>query len=1087
MINMKNIFKSLLMVLSGAMLFASCQEEAAPLASAISVDKQELTFAGASAEAQKVKVKAEGEWFVLSSEEWVTVKPAYGNGDTDVTITVADNVDSYNELAGPRSTVVNFCYGTTGVTPVTVKQLGENGLDASRTYKKVTSAEQVVAGGYLVVFEYEKDGEAKKVALDPLSAATEDTYKYAYASDVVIENDVITMPNGNNSWIFETAEGGFYIQTAGKYLFQDGNGFKATTDKTKAHVWTVVIGEDGFATITNITFGNRWIQFSIGYGSAGAYDSAQSNAAMPVLYVDSAPPTDEVLDVKGVTVSPRATEATIKVTSNKTWKVRNHDEWIKSFTPAGEGNGEIKVTFDEYTSTTADRTASFMIVGETTNLVIELTQLMVPAKSTIDELGLGKYCGTEGIVVAAGNDGGYVLADETSVVFVYQKNHGRVVGDKLYVEGNVLRSSGYNTNPIQITPMYTEELSKNNAWTYNPKTLDGAALDALVGNDASCEEVLVKGKLSVSGKYVNLAVNGAEKQGSIKYMLAADYSDLHGAHVVVKGYTVGTYNYLNILPYSVEIDPDVVVEPVDVTIAEFKALKNTTKYDFFRVTGTIKSISENDITIQAGSDELLISDIKDAPATLVVGDILTVVGNWGAEAMVNGKYESHRNAPELTIATTATVPATATSYTLEILSNVAWTAEASAGVTLDKTSGTGNASVVLTFAENKAYEPVTYTVTVTSELGDKVFTLTQEAAVPAFVPGSYWIVSGESVAKPLSSNYGAMECEAVWTSPSSYASSEANVFTFEAVDGGFTIKDSKGKYLYSNKSSSGWYTTFNVAATLPETGGVWTVEKGTDGLYVIKNTASMQFIQYNTSKSAFEHYENVKSGSLKPILVQAETMMPALTFATSLSFAAEGESKTITLPEGVTVVPTIDNTAFTTTVSANVVTVTAAAATETQTGALSLAISYSGFTVVKNVTLTQKVAVAGEVTATITFDDISKRTSKTSTQAVWEEEGITVVNDKSSSTTAIADYVKPARFYQNSKLTIEVDGMISSIVFDCNNASYATAMKNSIDSAATVASDKVTVILDSPAASYVVAKLSAQVRMDAITVTYVKN
>ena len=92
MINMKNIFKSLLMVLSGAMLFASCQEEAAPLASAISVDKQELTFAGASAEAQKVKVKAEGEWFVLSSEEWITVKPAYGNGETEVTVTVADNV-----------------------------------------------------------------------------------------------------------------------------------------------------------------------------------------------------------------------------------------------------------------------------------------------------------------------------------------------------------------------------------------------------------------------------------------------------------------------------------------------------------------------------------------------------------------------------------------------------------------------------------------------------------------------------------------------------------------------------------------------------------------------------------------------------------------------------------------------------------------------------------------------------------------------------------------------------------------------------------------------------------------------------------
>ena len=464
MINMKNIFKSLLMVLSGAMLFASCQEEAAPLASAISVDKQELTFAGASAEAQKVKVKAEGEWFVLSSEEWITVKPAYGNGDTDVTITVADNVDSYNELEGPRSTVVNFCYGTTGVTPVTVKQLGENGLDASRTYKKVTSVEQVVAGGYLVVFEYEKDGEAKKVALDPLSAATEDTYKYAYASDVVIENDVITMPNGNNSWIFETAEGGFYIQTAGKYLFQDGSGFKATTDKAKAHVWSVAIGEDGFATITNISFQNRWIQFSITHNSAGAYDSAQSNAAMPVLYVDSAPPTDEVLDVKNTTVPAFATEVKIKVTANKAWTVRNHDSWIKSFTKSGENNGEIVVTFDAYTSTTEERTAKFQVIGQGTNTWVTLTQSKVAPNMTVaeflaEDVLKGDYAILTGSIenIQKKDYGNFYLQDETGIVYIYglyDVNGGKVFTPLGLKEGDIVTVYGkkdvYKENPPQL-------------------------------------------------------------------------------------------------------------------------------------------------------------------------------------------------------------------------------------------------------------------------------------------------------------------------------------------------------------------------------------------------------------------------------------------------------------------------------------------------------------------------------------------------------------------------------------------------------------------------------------------------------------
>ena len=128
-----------------------------------------------------------------------------------------------------------------------------------------------------------------------------------------------------------------------------------------------------------------------------------------------------------------------------------------------------------------------------------------------------------------------------------------------------------------------------------------------------------------------------------------------------------------------------------------------------------------------------------------------------------------------------------------------------------------------------------------------------------------------------------------------------------------------------------------------------------------------------------------------------------------------------------------------------------------------------------------------EATSTLTFDDKAKRTTFNDNQQVWTENGVTVTNDKASSTNAVADYAKPARFYQGSKITVAVEGEISEIVFDCNSSSYATALKNSIGTTATVtvSSDKVTVTLDG-ASSFEIAKLTAQVRMDAVTVTYVK-
>lgn len=135
------------------------------------------------------------------------------------------------------------------------------------------------------------------------------------------------------------------------------------------------------------------------------------------------------------------------------------------------------------------------------------------------------------------------------------------------------------------------------------------------------------------------------------------------------------------------------------------------------------------------------------------------------------------------------------------------------------------------------------------------------------------------------------------------------------------------------------------------------------------------------------------------------------------------------------------------------------------------------------------VSSAAEESATITFNNKSKRTEYSTTKQVWEENGITVTNDKGSSTSNVGDYYNPARFYKSSKLTIKAPGAISKIVVNANNTSYATAMKNSVkttEGTVTVSSKAVTIVPANTASdTFTVASLSGgQVRIDSIAVYY---
>lgn len=84
-------------------------------------------------------------------------------------------------------------------------------------------------------------------------------------------------------------------------------------------------------------------------------------------------------------------------------------------------------------------------------------------------------------------------------------------------------------------------------------------------------------------------------------------------------------------------------------------------------------------------------------------------------------------------------------------------------------------------------------------------------------------------------------------------------FTFTAVDGGYTIQDSYGRYLYQ----SGAYKSFNVSET--NNGYVWTVEPQTDGTFKISMNG--HFMQFGEGTfTSFGAYDSAQDKAVLPML-----------------------------------------------------------------------------------------------------------------------------------------------------------------------------------------------------------------------------
>ena len=95
---------------------------------------------------------------------------------------------------------------------------------------------------------------------------------------------------------------------------------------------------------------------------------------------------------------------------------------------------------------------------------------------------------------------------------------------------------------------------------------------------------------------------------------------------------------------------------------------------------------------------------------------------------------------------------------------------------------------------------------------------------------------------------------------------------------------------------------------------------------------------------------------------------------------------------------------------------------------------------------------------------------------MWQQNGITVTNEKTDGSSEIVDYSNPARFYKYSKLTIACSGM-KTLVVNCryeDNAQALLTVANAMSGVtASINGTVVTIQLSAAADSFVIDSLSA--------------
>lgn len=199
----------------------------------------------------------------------------------------------------------------------------------------------------------------------------------------------------------------------------------------------------------------------------------------------------------------------------------------------------------------------------------------------------------------------------------------------------------------------------------------------------------------------------------------------------------------------------------------------------------------------------------------------------------------------------------------------------------------GETTITATLAETDEFTAATAEFTLyVSTLSDYMETTAVKSgktyALAANVEGTNYMASTLSATY----NYGYLPVNEAGTAALVGATDLLNGFTLTETNGGYTIQDAYGRYLYMD----GDYTSFNVSADRQE-GDVWTVEPQADGTMKITNVLKGKYIQYSVTHNSYGAYAD-EQGVMPSLYVKNSIEVNEDGYATAYSDNA------VILPEG---------------------------------------------------------------------------------------------------------------------------------------------------------------------------------------------
>ena len=455
----------------------------------------------------------------------------------------------------------------------------------------------------------------------------------------------------------------------------------------------------------------------------------------------------------------------------------------------------------------------------------EEVEVKYDAISDILENGEGEYT-VKGQVVGT-YARGYLISDGSDYILYYVgSNDAASIGDFITVTGTVTKYAGLFQFDGTKFPSTMNVISKGNKLNRpTPRALNNTEIEKLF-NNPTVEYVSYTGTLTISGNYYNVNFEGVDTIiGSISYPVEGLVdASLDGQKVTVTGYFIGVSSgkYFNTMATSVTAADAAATAP-----RRAAAVANTTSVlALYQWDGTTWKAIDADVIQPAEYEAMGMSgnSISD-PATyipmyleknypyavnkqettlvyynksnkLVVENYIYNGSEWTNTALEEGVYNFNLIDGQWVYKTFKCVPVS------EVTESGIYVMVAD--IKVNEETGVTEGRLFSPLGENKSYGYMPYASV----------TINEEGVIEA--------------------------CDAA----------ENAFLTVTAVEDGFTMQDSYGRYIYMK----GDYNSFNIGTEMVQPGSSWLFNVNEDGTYSVTNTMNDKVIMYDTQYTSYGCY-----------------------------------------------------------------------------------------------------------------------------------------------------------------------------------------------------------------------------------------